>query len=645
LSRLRQYFHYQFNRLLAQGAGGQYLLLALVALFIVLLGINASFLGLFTPEALQAEGIDDDLGGGMIDSAWWSLKHVIDPGAFAEDYGAPWPVLLISLLLSVTGLAILGVLIAFITTSVQRRLELVKRGNTPVVEVGHTLILGWSKKVTSVLDFLSRTRRKQNVVILSPRGIEDMQDDLNLHFRPWRNLDVVLRSGPTHTLPDLERVGLASAGSVICVARASDEGRGETDIETIKTLMLLGGFREWDGPAPPMVAEITQKRNVEIANIAASRRIPLVSTSEIISKVIVQSARQPGISAVYGEIFSDGGNDLVVQSVPEAAGRTFAEVARWYPEAIPVGIAWQDQSRTVAALNPEPDYELAAGEQLVLMSPTANIKRHSTVSAMDEVTGGDSRKRTPRLERLLIIGWNENIDEILGELDAHAATDAVVTILSNRDEVSARAVLEEALDEDPRNLRIEYRRGNSIVRRDLETLPLEEYDAIVTLADESYGEDDPDARTIMSLLLLTDIGRSRRVPHVVSEIHEGANAELLSGTVARDVIVSPQIVSLQLAQISRQPVLGSIYRELLSAGGIECRRQPAGRYVSLDRPCTFEDLVVSAQRFAEVAVGVSRPVVSGSGPSGGLHLNPAKDTRWSLSDDDSIVVMAQQLFE
>jgi hypothetical protein len=37
--------------------------------------------------------------------------------------------------------------------------------------------------------------------------------------------------------------------------------------------------------------------------------------------------------------------------------------------------------------------------------------------------------------------------------------------------------------------------------------------------------------------------------------------------------------------------------------------------------------------------------VSGSGPSGGLHLNPAKDTRWSLSDDDSIVVMAQQLFE
>jgi hypothetical protein len=370
-----------------------------------------------------------------------------------------------------------------------------------------------------------------------------------------------------------------------------------------------------------------------------------VSTSEIISKVIVQSARQPGISAVYGEIFSDGGNDLVVQSVPEAAGRTFAEVARWYPEAIPVGIAWQDQSRTVAALNPEPDYELAAGEQLVLMSPTANIKRHSTVSAMDEVTGGDSRKRTPRLERLLIIGWNENIDEILGELDAHAATDAVVTILSNRDEVSARAVLEEALDEDPRNLRIEYRRGNSIVRRDLETLPLEEYDAIVTLADESYGEDDPDARTIMSLLLLTDIGRSRRVPHVVSEIHEGANAELLSGTVARDVIVSPQIVSLQLAQISRQPVLGSIYRELLSAGGIECRLQPAGRYVSLDRPCTFEDLVVSAQRFAEVAVGVSRPVVSGSGPSGGLHLNPAKDTRWSLSDDDSIVVMAQQLFE
>ncbi|UCC15459.1 MAG: hypothetical protein JSW21_05925, partial [Gammaproteobacteria bacterium] len=126
---------------------------------------------------------------------------------------------------------------------------------------------------------------------------------------------------------------------------------------------------------------------------------------------------------------------------------------------------------------------------------------------------------------------------------------------------------------------------------------------------------------------------------------DGANAELLSGTVARDVIVSPQIISLQLAQISRQPVLGSIYRELLSAGGIECRLQPAGRYVSLDRPCTFEELVVSAQTFAEVAVGVSRPVASESGGPGGLHLNPAKDTRWVLTEDDSVVVMAQQLFE
>jgi hypothetical protein len=92
----------------------------------------------------------------------------------------------------------------------------------------------------------------------------------------------------------------------------------------------------------------------------------------------------------------------------------------------------------------------------------------------------------------------------------------------------------------------------------------------------------------------------------VSEIYDGANRELLEQTVADDVIVSPDMVSLQLAQISRELMLASIYREILTAGGIEVRLQPAGRYVALDGACRFRDLVAACQTFAEFEPGQRR---------------------------------------
>jgi hypothetical protein len=107
--------------------------------------------------------------------------------------------------------------------------------------------------------------------------------------------------------------------------------------------------------------------------------------------------------------------------------------------------------------------------------------------------------------------------------------------------------------------------------------------------------------------------------------------------VARDIIVSPEMVSLQLAQISRDPVLGSIYRELLSAGGIEVGLQAARRYVAVGEPCRFDEIVAAAQRFTEVAVGVRA--------AGQIVLNPSKGSEWVLGDEDRVVVMAQQLYE
>jgi hypothetical protein len=640
-ARLRQTFRYRFNQMISRGSAVHYLVLALVALSVVLLGINAYFFGLFSPDALQSEGIDNDLGGGFLDSFWWSMKHVVDPGAFAEDYGAPWPVLAISLALSVIGLSLLGIFIGFVTTSVQGRLEQLRQGRTEVMETGHTLILGWSNKIGSILGFLDQFGDQRVVAILAPNDMDDMQSQLRLQESwPWQNLDIILRTGSTSSLMELQRVGLKRAASVISLAHGQD-GRSahETDIETIKTLMLLSGFDSWQGQKPRMVAEIAQKRNVDIARIAGARSIPLVSSSEIISKVIVQSARQPGISSVYAEIFSRGDNRSFVFACPDAVDKRFGDVAHWFPDAVLIGVAWHDDAgRAVAALNPEPDYEIAADELLVLTGPTA-----MPVYDKDHKPGvfefdGDSSKITPHLEKLLVFGWNENIDEILGELDAHSSTDAVVTVVAGHDEEYARDFLESCGVAGFKNIRVDYRQGNAINRSTVEQLDLSSYDCLMTLADDSHGGDDPDTRTIMTLLQLGDVPLKGNLPHVVCEIYDGANEELLRQTIAADIIVSPEMASLQLAQISSDLMLGSIYREILNAGGIEVRLQPAGRYVGAGRSCCFRDIVSAGQKFAEIAIGIRQ-----AGKN--LRLNPNKDEILELTAADEVVVLAQQLYE
>jgi hypothetical protein len=84
-------------------------------------------------------------------------------------------------------------------------------------------------------------------------------------------------------------------------------------------------------------------------------------------------------------------------------------------------------------------------------------------------------------------------------------------------------------------------------------------------------------------------------------------------------------------------VLGSIYRELLSAGGVEFSLRSVSEYVSLDTPCRFDDLTYAAQQHSEIALGLylsDREVL----------LNPSRSTQWQLAEDDKLIVLAQQIY-
>jgi hypothetical protein len=163
----------------------------------------------------------------------------------------------------------------------------------------------------------------------------------------------------------------------------------------------------------------------------------------------------------------------------------------------------------------------------------------------------------------------------------------------------------------------------------------------VVLADD-WGDDkgDVDTRTLRILLRLSDLRKYDEArAHTVVELVDEANSDLIAGMHVDDVIISPIVVSAQLAQIARQDVLGPIYRELLSAGGVEISLRPVADYVALNTDCRYNDLVYAAQQKLEIALGLRLARNDGE-----VLLNPSRNKSWHLSEDDQVIVLAQQLY-
>ncbi len=300
---LTDHLRYRVEQIFSGGSFAQLALLTVITGLVILFGMSAFFFGLFDQRNSNVAGIGRQIDVGAIDTLWWSAKHVFDPSFFDSNYGATWPVVLISLIMSVLGMSLFATMLGFISNGIEDQMAALRKGNSAVKERGHVLILGWNDKVYTILELLEDKQEPIKVVILSHHTIERMNELLRLRGVRGRKVKTILRTGSPTNLVELERVAFDSAFSIIVLGDESNEEQGEAvDLRAIKTLMHLAATREWGGPEPKMVAEIVDKDHLQIAQIAASGKISIICSSQIISKVTVQTARQPGFSRVYAAL-------------------------------------------------------------------------------------------------------------------------------------------------------------------------------------------------------------------------------------------------------------------------------------------------------------------------------------------------------
>lgn len=214
------------------------------------------------------------------------------------------------------------------------------------------------------------------------------------------------------------------------------------------------------------------------------------------------------------------------------------------------------------------------------------------------------------------------------------------------------------------NINLVNREGNAVIRRHLESLPLQSFDSILILADESVEDSaiQADSRSLATLLLIRDI-QAKRLPMVthaergsfyqgswigemqqasdksviISEILDPRTKNLLSMSKISDYVLSNELVSMALAMVAEDRQINDVLEELFAEEGNELQIRQAHLYLRDGEELSFYEIILRARQRREVMIGyrmekAERAVIN----------PPAKSERRRWSGKDVFVVIAEK---
>jgi len=573
--------------------------------------------------------------GGLL---WWNLMRALDSGAVGGDSGTPL-FLGTMFVMTLGGIFIVSSLIGVVTSGLETRLEELRKGRSFVVEEGHTLILGWSPHVFTIVSELviaNANQRRPCIVILAEKDKVEMEDELRARLGSTGRTRVVCRTGSSIDLSDLEIANPHAARSIIVL---SPEDGPDADSSVIKSVLALTSHPQRRTSKYHIVAEIREARNLEAARLVGQDEASFVLVGDLISRIMVQTCRQSGLSVVYTELLDFGGDEIYFTSVPALSGMTFGEALFTFADSALMGLRLADGQ---IVINPNMNTVIAEGDRVITISADDDTVR-STPQAIpiDEALIRQLQVRPQLPETTLLLGWNGRAGMIISELDQYVAAGSKLLVVTAEPEAEAELV---EVRSTTVHQQVEFRQGDITDRRLLEALKPGEFDHIITLSSfETQGVQQADGRTLVTLLHLRDMAsRADQDFSIVSEMLDVRNRELAQVTRADDFVVSDRLVSLMLSQLSENSELKAVFDDLFRAEGSEIYLKPAADYVALDSPLNFYTVLESARRRGEVALGYRLKSESENPQqSYGVHLNPHKAGNIRFSSQDRVIVLAE----
>ncbi|MFN8454022.1 MAG: potassium transporter TrkA [Anaerolineae bacterium] len=622
---------YQFDNTMSRGTialiGWLFLLSAVVIIVI-------SFIVFVTGITPTGE---DGASPSFIEIIWMSLMRTLDAGTMGGDVGS-WAFLLAMLAVTMGGIFVVSILIGVLTSGIEGKVEELRKGRSLVIEEGHTVILGWSPQIFTIISELITANANQTrscIAILADKDKVEMEDELRDKIGSTGRTRIVCRTGSPIDLTDLEIVNPHRARAIIILAPDVPN----PDSQVIKTLLALTNNPHRRATPYHIVAELHETKNLEIARMVGGGEVEPVLISDLIARITVQTCRQSGLSVIYTELLDFGGDEIYFHTEPALAGKTFGEALLLYENSAVMGLC---TSEGRVQLNPPGDTKIETGDQIIAISEDDDtIRLSGRPVEINEQAIRHSQVSEPAPERTLILGWNSHAPLIISQLDQYVAPDSEVMVVANVAEAEVEAAGQNLQLE---RLTVSFRSGDTADRRTLEGLNIPGYDHVIVLSySDTLELQEADSHTLITLLHLRAIAeQANQTFSIVSEMLDSRNRDLAEVTRADDFIVSDKLVSLLLAQISENKKLSTVFTDLFDPEGCELYLKPASNYVELGQPLNFYTVVEAARRRGEVAVGYRlRTQANEAGQAYGVRVNPNKSNQLTFTADDRIIVLAE----
>jgi len=612
----RQRWRYWFDNTMARGTPALIGLLALAS--VMLVAVVTVLVMIFAPG--QVDGTSDAL--------WRSILRTLDPGTMGGDQG-PATFLALMLVVTIGGIFIVSALVGVLSSGLDGRLAELRKGKSHVMETGHTVVLGWSDQLFTIIAELAQAGEGERacVTILADRDKAELEDRIRLRLRNLGRLRVVCRTGNPAAPVDLDIVQPDTAAVIIVPTPDSPE----PDVQVIKTLLALQ-HRAWPSGRPPVVASIAASSNLPAAALAGPD-VTFVDAEDVTARLIVQSRRHPGLSAVCTDLLGFTGQEIHTRAEPGLVGRTYGEILHAYATAAVFGVRHGDGT---VSINPPAETTLADDDQIIVLAPDKSAIKLRAGQPLIVAEAIDGHARTPdRADATLILGWNNHSPTIVRLLDRYLPAGSRLTVAAPALPHAHTARLAAVT-----NVSVAIVEADPTERVDLEALQPGQFQHVVVLADDETGNERADARTLVTLLHLRDI--KQRHGHgyaIVGEITEDANRGLAQVTRADDFVVSTKMISLLMAQLSRNTHLAAVFAELFDPSGADIYLKPAADYLAAGVTANFATVVEAALRRGETAIGYRRDADAYRPPNYGVVLNPDKRVDLVLTADDRVVVL------
>ncbi len=612
---------YQFDNVMARGTSAMIALLGLAS--VALIGV---VVGLVMLVAADEKEVDGD----PMKALWLSLLRTLDPGTMGGDDGSP-QFLALMLMVTIGGIFIVSALVGVLATGLQNKLGELRKGRSRVVERGHFVILGWTDQIFSILGELAQAvdGPRLCVVILADRNRVEMEDEIRARFGSHPKIRVVCRTGDPADPTDLQIVRPDEAAVITLPSPDIDQ----PDVNVVKSLLALRHLN-WPHGRVPVVAAVAESPNLAATRLAGDDAVTFVDAEDVTARLLVQSIRHAGLSAVCIDLLSFEGNELHTVSEPSLTGWTYGDSLLAFDNATVIGLLHPDGRVSVS-----PAMDTAVGEQdqfFLLATSSTAIRRAqvlpSVVDAISEPTG-----RIPGADRTLIVGWNRRAPTVVRLLDGYLAAGSEVTVALPYPDDTVAAMIGATTRVVANAVPCEPTR-----RADLEALGPGSYDRVVVLSESGRSQQDADARTLFTLLQLRDI--KERAGHsyaIVAELNSEANRRLAQVTRADDFVVSNRMVGLLLTQLARNYHLEQVFSELFDPKDSNIHVKPAADYLIPSRPANFATVIEAARRQDQTAIGYRIEASAGQAPQYGIVLNPDKAAPLILGEADRVIVIAR----